>query len=175
MARLDFKCRWLVTIVALGAAFASVSCLSFKHKTFPELARFSEDEVEVVRVRGAAIYAAKKISGINEMGGTLKGIKGVETIECNTSESVAECRRLLPSRGGKLLVATVDDNDTAHIYGHLLPDGCIERMMITNQSSPSKMEVVIIYGEIKLSDDLKLDLGPKGLSFNGILTKDNIL
>lgn len=175
MARLLFKSRWLVVIVALGAAFTSVSCLSFKHKTFPELARFSSDEVEVVRVSGAAVYTVKKISGINEMGGVLKGIKGVESIECNTPESVAECRRLLPSRAGRLLIATVDDNDTAHIYGNMLPDGRIERMMITNQSSPSKMDVVILYGKIKFGDNLKIDFGSKGLSFNGKMTMDNIL
>lgn len=138
----------------LGLTFAATSCISFKHKTFPEMSHYSSDEVQVVRVGRGAFFMAKKICGSKELSAMLKGIKGVETIECASAESVDECRQLLASRAGNLLLETIDDNDTTRIYAHPLSDGCFEQMMIVSQYSPSNMSVVVISGKLRMDGGL---------------------
>ena len=154
MASLSFKTGHLLAAVMLGCALLSTSCMSFKHKTFPELARYSDDEVEVVRIKGTMMSMGKLGLG-SDIGKMIKGVKGLEIIECSSRASVTDCRKLLATRQiGEMLFETVEDTDTLRIYGCPLPDGRVDRMMIVAQDAPDDMQLIVVSGKIDIVGNL---------------------
>lgn len=154
MATLRFKSGLRLAIVALACALLSTSCVSFKHKTFPELARYNDKEVEVVRVKRAMMFMGRLYVG-HEIGKVMKGMKGVEVIECKSRASVADCRKLLAQKQiGDMLIETIDRSDTLRIYGYPLPDGRVDRMMIVAQEAPDDMQLIVISGKINIAGNL---------------------
>lgn len=154
MATLRFKSGLRLAMVALACALLSTSCVSFKHKTFPELARYNDKEVEVVRVKRAMMSMCRLGLG-SEIGKVMKGMKGVEVIECKSRASVADCRKLLAEKQiGDMLIETIDRSDTLRIYGYPLPDGRVDRMMIVAQEAPDDMQLIVISGKVDIAGNL---------------------
>lgn len=138
----------------LLAALATTSCMSFKHKTFPELSRYDDDEVAVVRLKSGMFSMAKVgLKGIN--GEAIKGMKGLEIIECSSRKSVTDCRNLLTvPRVGDMLMEVIDKGDTLRIYGRPIDNGYIKDMIITSQESASSLDVVVFHGKIMFDESL---------------------